>query len=39
MGKNNPKYVLQGRNENTGLWIPTEYTIKLGSNEEKLLAN
>ncbi|KOR79343.1 phosphoserine phosphatase [Bacillus sp. FJAT-21352] len=39
MGKNNPKYVLQGRNENTGLWIPTEYTIKLGSNEEKLLAD
>ncbi|EFV76658.1 hypothetical protein HMPREF1013_03203 [Bacillus sp. 2_A_57_CT2] len=39
MGKNNPKYVLQGRNENTGLWIPTEFTIKLGSNEEKLLAN
>lgn len=39
MGKNNPKYVLQGRNENTGLWIPTEYTIKLGSNEEILLAN
>ncbi len=39
MGKNNPKFVLQGRNENTGLWIPTESTIKLGSNEEKLLPN
>ncbi|MFJ8257568.1 haloacid dehalogenase-like hydrolase [Peribacillus asahii] len=39
MGKNNAKYVLQGRNENTGLWIPTEYTIKLGTNEKVLLAN
>lgn len=39
MGKNNPKFVLQGRNENTGLWIPTEYTIKLGTNEKILLAN
>ncbi|WHY67301.1 haloacid dehalogenase-like hydrolase [Neobacillus sp. SuZ13] len=39
MGKNNPKYVLQGRNENTGLWIPTESTIKLGTNEKVLLAN
>ncbi|MEK4023672.1 haloacid dehalogenase-like hydrolase [Sporosarcina sp. FSL W7-1283] len=39
MGKNNPKFILQGRNENTGLWIPTESTIKLGSNEEKLLAD
>ena len=36
MGKSNAVYYLQGRNENTGLFIPTEKTILLGSKEEKL---
>ncbi len=39
IGKNNPKFILQGRNENTGLWIPTESTIKLGTDEKVLLSN
>lgn len=37
MGKANPKFVLQGVNENTGLWIPSESTIELGTNKEVLL--
>ncbi|MDQ0861851.1 haloacid dehalogenase-like hydrolase [Bacillus sp. V2I10] len=39
IGEKNPNYVLQGRDENTGLWIPTEYTIKLGTNEKVLLTD
>lgn len=37
LGKNNAVYYLQGRNENTGLFIPTEKTIVLGSKDEKLV--
>lgn len=33
------KFVLQGRNENTGLWNPNEQVIKLGKNVGVLLAD
>ena len=36
-GKGNAIYYLQGRNENTGLFISTEKTILLGGKEEKLV--
>ncbi|WP_340701033.1 haloacid dehalogenase-like hydrolase [Brevibacillus borstelensis] len=39
MGKNNPAFVLQGRDENTGMWIPSESTVKLGKKEAQLLAD
>ncbi|MDF2569638.1 MAG: phosphoserine phosphatase, partial [Sporomusa sp.] len=38
IGKPSAKYLLQGRNENTGLWMPTEKTLKLGRTTEVLLA-
>ena len=38
LGKTNPSVVLQGRDENTGMWIPNETTIKLGNTEPELLA-
>lgn len=38
LGKANPSVVLQGRDENTGMWLPTEYTIKLGKSEPQLVA-
>jgi phosphoserine phosphatase len=34
-----PKFILQGRDENTGQWIPDESTIKLGKKEKKLIAD
>ncbi len=37
MGKPDPRYVLQGRDENTGLFRPSEKTILLGETEEKLV--
>lgn len=37
LGKANPTVVLQGRDENTGMWIPSEQTIKLGGSEPQLL--
>ncbi|WP_232696613.1 haloacid dehalogenase-like hydrolase [Brevibacillus daliensis] len=37
MKKQDPKFVLQGRDENTGMWIPTESTIKVGSTKAELL--
>ena len=33
-----PRYVLQGRHEATGNWLPSERTIKFGSSDAKLLA-
>lgn len=36
MGTENPQFVLQGRNEYTGLWIPDEQTLKLGADELQL---
>ena len=33
----NVKFVLQGRDENTGMWIPTEKTVKYGKNVEALI--
>ncbi|MGG1658953.1 haloacid dehalogenase-like hydrolase [Brevibacillus sp. NRS-1366] len=38
LGKANPSVVLQGRDENTGMWIPNEATIKLGKTEPQLVA-
>ena len=38
IGKPDAKVLLQGRNENTGLWIPTEKMIKLGKDTEALIA-
>ncbi|KQL44781.1 phosphoserine phosphatase [Brevibacillus choshinensis] len=38
LGKNNPSVVLQGRDENTGMWIPTEQTIKLGKSDPQLIS-
>ncbi|WP_019553638.1 HAD family hydrolase [Propionispira raffinosivorans] len=38
MGNPNAKFVLQGRNENLGLWNPSEEVIKLGKNTGALLA-
>lgn len=37
LGKANPSVVLQGRDENTGMWIPNEATIKLGKTELQLV--
>lgn len=34
----NSRYVLQGRDERTGQWLPEEATLKLGSAEKRLLA-
>jgi phosphoserine phosphatase len=39
MNSPKPKYILQGRDENTGQWIPDESTIKLGKKEKKLIAD
>ena len=38
IGKPDARVLLQGRNENTGLWMPTEYMLKLGRDTEALLA-
>lgn len=38
IGKPNARVLLQGRNENTGLWMPTEYMLKYGSTTEALVA-
>lgn len=38
LDKANPTVVLQGRDENTGMWIPMEQTIKLGKSEPQLVA-
>ena len=38
IGKPNARVLLQGRNENTGLWMPTQYMLKLGRDTEALLA-
>jgi phosphoserine phosphatase len=38
IGKPNARVLLQGRNENTGLWMPTEYMLKIGRDTEALLA-
>ena len=38
MGKVDARFVLQGRDERTGQWIPEETTLKLGTTEKKLLA-
>lgn len=37
IGKADAKYLLQGRNENTGLWRPSEKLIKLGKTAEVLV--
>ncbi|WP_137935701.1 HAD family hydrolase [Chitinivorax sp. B] len=37
LGKPNARYVMQGRDERTGQWIPEEMTLKLGKTEKKLL--
>lgn len=39
LGKPDAKYLLQGRNENTGLWMPSEKMIKFGKDTEALVAN
>lgn len=36
MGKSDERYFLQGRNNNTGEFIPSEKTILLGEDTEKL---
>ncbi len=38
LGKPDAKFLLQGRDENTGLWIPTEKMIKLGRTTQALIA-
>jgi phosphoserine phosphatase len=38
IGKPDARVLLQGRNENTGLWMPTEYMLKLGRDTEALIA-
>ena len=38
MGRADARYVLQGRDERTGQWIPEEATLKLGAADKKLLA-
>ena len=38
IGNPDAKFVLQGRNENLGLWNPSEEVIKLGKNTSALLA-
>lgn len=37
MVEDDPQLVLQGRNENTGLWIPDEQTLRLGETERTLV--
>ena len=38
IGKSGARFILQGRNENTGIFMPDEKTLKLGKTEAKLLA-
>jgi phosphoserine phosphatase len=38
LGERNARFILQGRDENTGLMIPDEKSIKFGKSEKKLLA-
>ena len=38
IGKPDARVLLQGRNENTGLWMPTEYMLKYGRDTEALIA-
>ena len=38
VGERNARFILQGRDENTGLMIPDEKSIKYGKSETKLLA-
>ena len=38
IGKSGARFILQGRNENTGIFMPDEKTLKLGKAEAKLLA-
>lgn len=38
IGKPDARVLLQGRDENTGLWIPTEKMIKLGRDTQALIA-
>jgi len=37
IGDVNAKYILQGRDENKGVYIPTQKSILLGSDEERLV--
>ena len=37
IGNPNAKYLLQGRDEYTGMWIPSEKTLKFGNTQEMLL--
>jgi phosphoserine phosphatase len=37
IGTDSPKYILQGRDENTGLWLPSEKMIKIGKTTAALL--
>ncbi len=39
IGKPDAKFLLQGRDENTGLWIPNQKMIKLGKTAQALTAN
>ena len=38
IGKPNAKYLLQGRNEHTGLWMPSEEMLKYGKDTPALIA-
>ncbi len=38
IGKPNAKHLLQGRNENTGLWMPSEEMLKYGKDTPALIA-
>ena len=38
IGKPDAKVLLQGRNENTGLWMPSETMLKLGKDAPALIA-
>ncbi|WP_374348769.1 haloacid dehalogenase-like hydrolase [Chitinimonas sp.] len=38
IGKTGARYILQGRNEHTGIFLPDEKTLKYGKTEAKLLA-
>ena len=38
IGKPNAKHLLQGRNENTGLFMPSEYMLKFGKDTPALIA-
>lgn len=37
IGESNPSVVLQGRDENTGMWINSEKTLKLGKHGDSHL--